>query len=78
MGFKQIQKWFERNSRLVVGLGSLTLTGNCWRFIFVVPDKIAANFTKPPFGGGTNNQEWLKTVDQYVLGLKEDTIWLKT
>lgn len=76
MGFKQIQKLY---SRLVVGLGSSIPLGTRWRFIFVVPDDIAASFTKQPLGGGgTDNQGWLKSVDQYVLGLKEDMIWLKT
>jgi len=76
MGFKPIQTWFERTSRRV-GLRS-SITRNRWRFIFLVPDDIAADFTKQPFGGGADNQEWSKSIDQYVLGLKEDAIWLKT
>jgi len=41
-----------------------------WQFIFVVPDDMTATFTKQPFEG-TDDQEWSKKVDQYVLGMKE-------
>jgi hypothetical protein len=44
----------------------------------VVPGAAAAGFKHQPFEGDTALGEWAKKVDQYVLGIKEDTLWGNT
>jgi hypothetical protein len=46
--------------------------------MFVVPHDLASNFTKQLFERDTTGQEWAKKVDQYVHGMREETIWART
>jgi hypothetical protein len=51
---------------------------NHWPLTFIVPDSIADSFTKQPLEGDTAKGEWASKVDQYVLGLREATVWGRT
>jgi hypothetical protein len=76
MGLKRIQGWLKADG-LLAGLRP-SASGNHWCFIFVVPDAAAASFNQQPMEGNTGSHEWANKVDQYVLGLQEDTLWGRT
>jgi hypothetical protein len=46
-----------------------------WHFIFVVPPKMASTYKSQNLDGDTGRGEWAGKVHQYVLGLKEGTIF---
>jgi hypothetical protein len=46
--------------------------------MFVVPAAAAASFKQRVFEGDTSGDEWARKVNQYVLGIKEDTLWGRT
>ncbi len=46
-----------------------------WRFIFVVPKGMESTFRFQKMDGTTAMAEWAGKVDQYVLGLEEQTIF---
>ncbi len=73
-GLERIQTWLKPS----------TLAANLhpnkrrrWRFIFIVPSEMAPDFTLQALDGKDKAQvdEWAGQVDQYVLGLKEETIF---
>ena len=72
-GLKRIQSWLKVDG-LLAHLRPSTLS-NHWRLIFVVPNEMAATFHQQPLEGDTGGQEWAGKVDQYVLGIPEDTLW---
>jgi hypothetical protein len=74
-GLQEIQRWLRRNTPLAQ-LRPSTL-GKHWRFIFTVPSDNANQFEPQPFDGDTNRGEWAGKVDQYVLGIEDDTLWGK-
>jgi hypothetical protein len=75
VGPKRVQGCLKRNTPLA----SLRLSkDNHWPLTFIVPDSIADSFTKQPFEGDTAKGEWASKVDQYVLGLREATVWGRT
>jgi hypothetical protein len=73
VGLKCIQSWLKRGSMLANLRPSIE--GNHWQLIFVVPQQIAPTFQIQMFEGDTDSNEWFKKVDQYVLGIDEDTLW---
>jgi len=76
VGLERIESWLKRDSML----SNLqpAILGNHWRLIFVVPEQIASNFKIQKFEGDTDSNEWFEKVDQYVLGINEDTLWGRT
>lgn len=72
-GLKHIQGWLKQHSPLA-GLRPSIANGH-WRLIFVMPAAAAASFAQQTFEGDTGRHEWARKVDQYVLGIKEDTLW---
>lgn len=76
VGLQRIQSWLKEESLLATLRPSVS--GNHWRLIFVVPEGMAATFRNQPFKGKTGLKEWSEKVDQYVLGIKEDTLWART
>jgi hypothetical protein len=46
-----------------------------WHFIFVVPKGMEPTFKLQDMKGETATAEWAGKVDQYVLGLEEQTIF---
>ena len=72
-GLQKIQGSLKRKSPLE----SLRLShqGKPWRFIFIVPLAIESTFGVQPFQGDTAKGEWAGKVDQYILGMEEDTIF---
>ena len=52
-----------------------SIADNNWRLIFVVPEQITSTFQIQKLEGDTDLNEWFKKVDQYVLGINEDTLW---
>jgi hypothetical protein len=72
VGLKRVQGCLKRNTPLA---GLRPSKDNHWPLTFMVPDSIADSFTKQPFEGDTARQEWASKVDQYVLGLREATVW---
>jgi hypothetical protein len=75
-GLKRIQGWLKQQSQLALVRPSIS--DNHWRLVFVVPEAAAANFEQQPMEGDTRGNEWARKVDQYVLGLQEDTLWRRT
>lgn len=73
VGLERVQAWLKRSAAPLDLQPSIS--GNHWRLIFVVPDNIATRFTTQSFIGDTDTQEWSQKADQYVLGVKEETIW---
>ena len=55
-----------------------SIADNNWRLIFVVPEQIASTFQIQKLEGDTDSNEWFKKVDQYILGINEDTLWGRT
>jgi len=74
IGLERVQARLKLNATLL-DLSQPSISGNHWRLIFVVPDNIATRFMTQSFIGDTGSQEWSQKVDQYVLGVKEETIW---
>jgi hypothetical protein len=75
VGLKQIQGCLKRNTLLDRLQPS---KDHHWSLTFIVPDSIADSFTKQPFKGDTARQEWASRVDQYVLGIREETVLGRT
>jgi hypothetical protein len=71
-GLKRIEKWLESGSSLE---DLRPTTTRPWRFLFVVPLGMAPTFELQKLDGDTDKGEWAGKVDQYVLGLKEETIF---
>ena len=70
-GLRRIQKW------LIPQTPSACLRPrpeNPWRFIFIVRSDTASNFTLQAFEGETPDA-WAQKVDQFVLGLDEETLF---
>jgi hypothetical protein len=76
LGLKHLQGWLKLKSPLTHLQPSTG--GNHWRLIFVVPAAAAASFKQQVFKQDTDGNEWARKVDQYVLGIKEDTLWGRT
>lgn len=55
-----------------------SILGNHWRLIFVVPEQMASSFRIQKFEGDADSDGWFEKVDQYVLGINEDTLWART
>ena len=70
-GLRTIQRWFK--SKKLCGLRPHTTS--LWRFLFVVPSDMASTFKLQELKGDTATCIWAAKVDQYVLGLKEQTIF---
>jgi hypothetical protein len=49
-----------------------------WRFLFVVPFGMESTFKSQKLNGDTPKAEWAGKVDQYVLGLEEQTIFRRS
>jgi hypothetical protein len=75
-GLKRIQGWLKQQSPLAHLRPSIS--DNHWRLVFVVPEAAAASFEQQPMEGDTGGNEWARKVDQYVLGIQEDTLWRRT
>ena len=75
-GLQRIQRWLKQDSPLAHLRPSIS--ANHWRLIFVVPEAAAAGFEQQSMTGDTSGNEWARKVDQYVLGLREDTLWRRT
>ena len=76
IGLERMQGYMKRNTSLADLRPSIRRRH--WPFIFVVPDTNSDKFTKQPFEGDTAEHEWAKKVDQYVLGIKEESLWART
>ena len=72
-GFKRVQGWLKQKTPLASLRPSTS--GNHWYLLFVVPEDIASAFELQEIEGDTEQNEWAREVDQYVLGLKEDVVW---
>ena len=71
-GLQRIQKWFKPGTLL----NDLRPTSTKpWRFLFVVPLNMAATYELQKLEGDTDNCAWAGKVEQYVLGLEEETIF---
>jgi hypothetical protein len=75
-GLKRIQGWLKQRGLLAHLRPSIS--NNHWRLVFVVPEAAAASFKQQHMEGDTSGNEWAGKVDQYVLGLQEDTLWRRT
>ena len=75
-GLKRIQGWLRQQSTLDHLQSSIPY--NHWRLVFVIPEPAAASFEQQPMEGDARGNEWAGKVDQYVLGLQEDTLWKRT
>ena len=75
-GLKCIQGWLKQKSPLAHLRPSIS--GEHWRLVFVIPNPAADSFKQQPMEGDTRGNEWAKKIDQYVLGLQEDTLWGRT
>ena len=73
VGLQRVQSWLKQNTPLANLRPSIR--GRHWPFIFIVPQTISDSFTKQLFERDTVTQEWAKKVDQYVLGIKEKSLW---
>jgi hypothetical protein len=76
-GLQRVQKWLPLNSNLAHLRPSVT-AGKHWCLLFVVPITLEPDFPHQNFKGDTGTQEWSKKVDQYVLGIAENSIWGRT
>jgi hypothetical protein len=76
LGLKHIQGWLKLRSPLTHLWPSIA--GNHWRLIFVVQAAAAPSFKQQVFEEDTGRHEWARKVDQYVLGVEEDTLWGRT
>ena len=75
-GLQKIQRWLKKNTPGESLRPSRQ--GKHWRFIFVVPSAMESTFGLQPFKGDTATQEWAGKVDQYVLGLEENTLFRRS
>ena len=75
VGLQHVQKSLKQRS-ILANLRPL-IRGSHWRLIFVVPEDTAPLFGIQKFEGECSDG-WLKKVDQWVLGMNEDTIWGRT
>jgi hypothetical protein len=73
-GLERIQKWLKCKSSLA---GLRPKTAKRWRFIFVLPLDKAGTFRMQKFKKDSPTGVWGKKVDQFVLGLKEETVFGK-
>jgi len=73
VGLQRIRSWLKRDS--IFSNLEPSIPGNHWRLIFVVPEEIASTFQIQRLEGDTDSNEWSNKVDQYVLGINEDTLW---
>ena len=71
-GLQLLQRWFKPNSPL---RGLRPTNAKPWRLLFVVPEPRACTFKSQNLKGDTRNNVWAGKVHQYVLGLKEKTIF---
>jgi hypothetical protein len=71
-GLQLIQRWLKRGSSLN---GLRPQETRPWRFLFVVPSKYASTFKSQKFERDTRTDKWAGKVHQYVLGLREQTIF---
>ena len=70
-GLQLIQSWLKSGTPLE----DLRPSNNkWWRFLFVVPLRMASTFKLQKLDGDTPTHVWAGKVKQYVLGLEEDTI----
>jgi len=76
VGLQRVQSWLKLNT-LLANLRP-AIHHRHWPLTFIVPESISDSFTKQPFEGDTIKQEWAKKVDQYVLGIKEESLWATT
>ena len=67
----------QRTQSIVSNLQS-SIPDNNWRLIFVVPEQISSTFQIQKLEGDTDSNKWFEKVDQYVLGINEDTLWGRT
>jgi len=66
-GLRSIQKWLRANANTK----SLCPNQNQpWRFIFIVPEKMASSFRLQNLQGDTKTEVWAGRVRQYVFGFK--------
>lgn len=72
VGLQCIQGWLKQKS--ILDKLRPSVRGDHWRLIFVVPEDRAFDFEIQTFEGN-GSDGWLKKVDQWVLGMNEDTIW---
>jgi hypothetical protein len=70
-GLQRVQKWLDRSTPAKLLRPEKTRP---WRFIFIVPLNIAHKFKLQAFEG-KGKGAWAQKVDQYVFGLKEETIF---
>jgi hypothetical protein len=71
-GLLKIQRYLKRDT-LLNGLRPSKKMP--WRFVYVVPSHKASKFKWQDLNGDTSRGEWAGKVDQYVLGLEEETIF---
>ena len=71
-GLQLIQRWLKHGSSLN---GLRPQETRPWRFLFVVPSKHASTFKSQKFERDTRTNKWAGKVHQYVLGLREQTIF---
>ena len=71
-GFEQMQNWLKLNTPLA---DLRPTTKKPWRLIFIVPSHVASTFTLQVYKDDTATGIWAKKVNQYVLGLEEETIF---
>src|SRR5712675_3232223 len=69
---RTLQRWFNSES---THSDLCPRTTRPWRFLFVVPSDMASTFELQELKGDTATCLWARKVDQYVLGLKEQTIF---
>jgi len=71
-GLNRIQGWLKYNSSLA---GLRAKTAKPWRFIFVLPLDKAHKFGIQKLDKDSPTGVWARKVNQYVLGLEEETIF---
>jgi len=76
VGLQHVQRWLKQNTLLAHLQPSIQCRH--WPFTFIVPETISDSFTKQLFEGDTITQEWANKVDQYVLGIEEESLWART
>jgi hypothetical protein len=71
-GLQRIQKWLEFGTSLEALRPD---RAKPWHFVFIVPSDRAPDFTWQRLKDDTRTDEWAGKVEQYVLGLDEETIF---
>jgi hypothetical protein len=71
-GLQLIQSWFRLGTLLEDLRPKKTRP---WRLLFVVPSDMESTFKLQKFEGDSAHDEWAGKVDQYVLGLKDQTLF---